>query len=324
MSRAARGLIHAGLIVVVGVIAYLYGPTVMDMYRASRFEPSSRIAQVTQRIGLTGTGKRLFYASYPVIQGQGDFNESCQSGERTAAILGCYAQRRVYLYNINNPDLDGAVEVTAAHELLHAAYARLTFFEKAQVDKLIDAEYQKHKTDPTIAGEMEYYKTAEPGEERNELHSIIGTTIADLPPALESYYVRYFTDRQSIVALNTAYTVVFDKLEADAKALEARMKRSAAEIRTESDAYNRDLSRLNGDIDVFNRRAAQGDFSSQYAFTVERRQIVARSSALTDRQVALNHKIDAYNADVAAYSKLTLRAKQLNESINGVEAPGEL
>lgn len=322
--KNTRGLIGIVVIIALGFAAYLYEPTIVDAFRASRFIPTAEVAAITERIELTDSAKRTFYAANPVIESRDEFNQSCQSGERTAAILGCYAYERIYLYDIDDSELDGAVEVTAAHELLHAGYARLNVFQKARVNTMIEAVYEKIKNTPVIAEEMEYYKVAEPGEELNELHSIIGTTIKDLPADLEKYYADYFIDRANIVAMNTRYTAVFEKLNAQATDLEKKINNEAAAIKVASDNYNRDLAQLNESINTFNRRAQNGAFSSQYAFSVERNALAAQANELTTRQVALNARIDAYNADIARYNQLALRAKQLNASINGVQAPGKI
>lgn len=304
--------------------AYFYGPIAVDAVRASSFHPNDDIATVTQRIGLTARGQQIFYATAPVIEDRDAFNADCQSVERTAAILGCYVRDQIYLYNIQGDELDGAIEVTAAHEMLHAAYARLNVFEQARVNKMINDEYAKIKDNPDVKQEMQYYAQAEPGEEINELHSIIGTTIKDLPADLEQYYTRYFTDRSAIVAMNDKYTAVFDEVNQQALALEDRITGEAAAIKAASEQYNADLSQLNSDIESFNERARGGEFSSQYAFTTARQALSARIDQMKSRQATLNQQIDLYNADVAEYNKLAVRAKQLNQSINGVEAPNSI
>jgi len=84
------------------VLGVLYGPTLLDALRAIQFQPSEQIASIRNRIGLTGHGERIFYATAPAIEDKTQFNKSCQSTERTAAILGCYFKDRIYLYNIKN------------------------------------------------------------------------------------------------------------------------------------------------------------------------------------------------------------------------------
>ena len=305
-------------------LVYFYGPIGVDAVRAAQFHPSASVSAITSRIALTPRAEQIFYATAPQVESKAQFNTNCQSVERTAAILGCYTQDHIYLYNINDPELDGAVEVTAAHELLHAAYARLNVFEQENVNKMINAEYMKIKNNPDIAEVVKYYAQAEPGQETNELHSVIGTTIPNLPPALEKYYAQYFVNREAIVAMNAKYTAVFDTLNQQATALQTKITNEAAVIKTEMTDYNTDLAQMNADIQDFNQQAANGSFRSQYSFNVARSALIARTQQLTDRQTDLNTQISTYNDDVAAYNKLSVRSKELNESINGVEAPNSI
>ncbi|HSW92329.1 MAG TPA: hypothetical protein VLH14_00445, partial [Patescibacteria group bacterium] len=287
--------------------AYFYGPIAVDAVRASSFHPNTDITGVDSRINLTTRGRQIFYATTPIIEDRDAFNTDCESVERTAAILGCYVRDRIYLYNIQGSELDGALEVTAAHEMLHAAYARLNIFEQASVNKMINAEYAKIKDEPDIKQEMQYYAQAEPGEELNELHSIIGTTIKDLPADLEQYYARYFTNRAAIVAMNVKYTAVFDEVNQQALTLQDQITNESAAIKQASTQYNADLTQLNSDIESFNERATSGGFTSQYAFTVAHQALSERIQQMKDRQTTLNQQIDTYNADVAEYNKLAGR-----------------
>ncbi len=303
--------------------AYWFGPQLLDEFRAQQYTPSSHISAIEQRVTLTSAGRRIFYATSPEVQDSGQFNGSCHSVERTTAILGCYYRDRIYLYNVQNSELDGALDVTAAHELLHAAYARLSTFEQHKVDGLVRAAYQKVKNEPTLKRLMEYYKQAEPGAEINELHSILGTTIANLDSELERYYARYFTNRASIVTLNQRYTQVFSELDQQATSLRAKISAEESSLKTETDAYQNELNQLNSDIQSFNQRAVSGDFSSQ-EFYATRSALSGRVASLNNQQNQLNTRISAYNTMIAEYNKLAVRAQQLNQSMNGVSAPSEV
>ena len=303
--------------------AYWFGPQLLDEFRAQQYTPSSHISAIEQRVTLTSAGRRIFYATSPEVQDSGQFNGSCHSVERTTAILGCYYRDRIYLYNVQNSELDGALDVTAAHELLHAAYARLSTFEQHKVDGLVRAAYQKVKNEPTLKRLMEYYKQAEPGAEINELHSILGTTIANLDSELERYYARYFTNRASIVTLNQRYTQVFSELDQQATSLKAKISAEESSLKTETDAYQNELNQLNSDIQSFNQRAVSGDFSSQ-EFYATRSALSGRVASLNSQQNQLNTHISAYNTMIAEYNKLAVRAQQLNQSMNGVSAPSEV
>lgn len=222
----------------IAVGGFFYGQTAFDTYRASTFTPPAAVAAVEGSIKLTPTAQRTFRATQPAIETSDQFNAHCKSTERTAAILGCYYGDKIYLFDVENAELAGAKEVTAAHELLHAQYARLNIFERPKVDAMIKKAYQKVKNEPEIAKAMEYYREAEPGAELDELHSIIGTTIGELDSDLEQYYARYFTDRASIVAKNQAYTAVFTRVNTRAEALQSK----TAVIRQANQARHRSLS----------------------------------------------------------------------------------
>ncbi len=309
------------VIVAGGVLLYLYGSVPADWVRASFFTPSSPLVSAEKRISFTERGKQIFHATSPAIENKTEFNTSCTSGERTAAILGCYVGDRIYLYNIQNAELDGTLEVTAAHEMLHAAYHRLNYFDRQNVDRLVREEYAKIKDTPSISQLMEYYKQAEPGAELDELHSIIGTTVRDISPELERYYRNYFTDRGAIVTLNAKYSAVFDTLSQHADELQKQIDAEGPAIASDMKTYQTDLSQLNLDIQSFNARAQSGGFSSESEFATARNALEARVVAMNGRRSELNGHVDAYNALIEELNALAIRVNTLNQSINGVDAP---
>ena len=273
-----------------------YGPELYDAAVASRYQPDSAMQAVIDQLELTDKGRQLLYASQPQLQDKAEFNKSCKSTERTAAILGCYHLRRIYVYNVQNQELTNAEPVTTAHELLHAAYERLSSSERQRIDKLIEAEYAKIKTNPVIASMVKYYDQAEPGERNNELHSIIGTQIGTISSELEQHYGRYFRNRAAIVARSDAYQAVFDKEMAE---------------------------QLSADIKVFNARAQNGGFRDDASFQAARKKLLARQRALEAQRLAINQRVEIYNAKITRLNALSVRANELNQSINGIEQPKE-
>lgn len=317
LKKVASSLIFGALV----LAGTLYGPRVVDVVLAQTFEPSAQVSTINQRLKLTTEGKTLLYASHASIKDSASFNQSCQSGERTAAILGCYYKRQIYLFDITNPELDGATEVTAAHEMLHAAYDRLNFFERRHVDQLIENEYENLRKDPVIAEEMAYYKKAEPGAEINELHSIIGTTVATVSPELEAYYKRYFTDRASIISLNNSYNAVFSDLTKRAEQLQVEINQQEAELKVQLSSYDADRAQLEIDIQAFNDRASSQGFSTQSSFNTARLALTARVAAMNDRRSSINAAVESYNNKIAELTKLSVKVNEINKSLNGVEAP---
>lgn len=302
-------------------IGIVFGQKIIDSVMASSFSPSQQVAMINDHLKLTDDAKTIFYASKPSVDGQEQFNQNCQSTERTTAMLGCYYQRKIYLFNITNQEMKGAVEVTAAHEMLHAAYERIPFYEKDSVNKLILAEYEKVKSDKTIKDLVSYYEKAEPGSVTNELHSIIGTTVATIDPKLETYFARYFTDRQAIVAMNESYNSIFRKVQDEADLLSKKIEQEGPLIEKSLAAYEADRKQLEMDIQTFNQRAASGEFKTQSSFQVARSAMVSRSNDLNARRDALNARVDEYNTLIEKLRALSVRSEELNKSINGISTP---
>ncbi|NCU37462.1 hypothetical protein EOL96_00130 [Candidatus Saccharibacteria bacterium] len=283
-----------------------------------RYTPTAQVASVNDRLLLTDYGQTLFYASNPQVQDKDVFNQMCSSEERTAAILGCYSQRRIYLFDIQNKDLDGTLEVTAAHEMLHAAYERLNFIEKATVNNLIERAYETHRNDVGLQRIMQYYEEEEPGQELNELHSLLGTTVADLDPELERYYSRYFTDRGRVVELNAKYNQVFEQISTRADVLEQMIDTEQPLLQQDFEEYEVDRLQLEQDIETFNERASSGGFTSQWSFVVARNALIARVDAMNTLRDQLNARVATYNEYINELNSLAIRVTELNKSMNGV------
>lgn len=270
---------------------------------------------------MTDRGEFLFYASQPSLEGTQMFNEKCARIEQSSAILGCYNGQYIYIYDVKNEKLDGIREVTAAHEMLHAAYLRMSDNERAKVDRLVEAEYTKLSGNQEFAERMAFYARTEPGERDNELHSIIGTEVALIDPELEQHYTAYFTDRSKVVALHTQYASIFYELQARGKELSAELERLADQIEAASGAYNQATVALNNDIQSFNERANSGAFSSQAQFNAERASLVARVEGLEAQRAAINSDRARYNDLREELVAIASESEALNRSIDSSLAP---
>lgn len=291
------------------------------------YTPSGQVKQIADELKLTPRAQDIFYASHPVVADSSS-NFPCKSNEVNSVILGCHStnaglfdQGTIYIVNVQNDTLDGVVQVTAAHEMLHAAYARLSVFDKPRVDAMVIAEYDKIKDDPTIKEAMAYYKIAEPGQDVNELHSIIGTTVATLDPDLEAYYKQYFVDRAVIVGYYQNYFQALHKNDAQIKVLEAKLKTESESLELDVTRYQTDLQQLNTDIESFNERASSGGFVSRSSFETARAALTVRIDALNTQASSLNARVKAYNEDVQILNSLSAQTQELYSSLKGVEAP---
>mgnify|MGYP001617830114 CR=1 FL=1 len=317
-----RVIVPAVAMLLVSGLVILYGHRVFDYFAARSFTPSGEIAAIHDSLKLTSRGSDLLYASEPQLENAKDFNQSCSSTERTVAILGCYYMRKIYIFDISNPELAGAKEVTAAHEMLHAAYERLNYFERQRVDTLLEEEYSQLHDNAQLKKLMEYYQKAEPNSLANELHSLLGTTVATLSPELERYYEQYFGDRQHIVAVNKAYNTVFETVEARSQELAGLIRNLETKIETDKNAYLSDLDTLKRDIEAFKQRAASGYYRSNAVYQNAINALNARIADMESRRALINQDVSRLNDYIEEQNKLSVRVNELNNSINGISEGG--
>lgn len=294
---------------------------IIDQLNVWQYQSTAEISSLADRSGMSETGKFLFYASQPVLDGTQNFNDMCERVEIMTAILGCYSDYRIYLYDISDPQLDGIREVTAAHEMLHAAYLRMSNSEKQDVNVLLESEYGKMKSDEKYVELMNFYARTEPGQRYNELHSVIGTELISIEPKLENYYKKYFSDRSKVTALNAKYKSVFEDLQKKADSLSDQIAVLSAEISKGTNKYNRDITSLNADIVKFNAKADSGSFNSISQFNYEKSLLLARVSGLEADRGLINNNIEKYNLLLQEYNSIASQSKKLNNSIDSSLAP---
>ena len=326
MSKASKvGSVLATIlflaVVALAALAFLYRQEVIDAVRAQQFTPSSEVAALADRAGLSNRGRFLYYVAHPSLESASSFNQNCQRQEDDSPILGCYRNGSIYIYNIDDERLDGIKEVTAAHEMLHVAYERLPDDVRARVGALLEAEYQAQASD-TLKKRMEYYQRAQPGQHENELHSIVATEFVDISEELEAYYETYFTDRSTVTQLFAGYNSKFEELKAQAAVLLAELEAIEAEINQQTEAYNRALEVLNRDIAAFNRRAGEpGEFASQAAFNAERSTLLQRADSIEGQRAGIEQRIATYNQKQREYNSLVDESNSLQDSLDSELAP---
>lgn len=314
------GFVVSLLILIASAWVILNRDYIKDLTTFWSYTPSSQIESISSRAGLSDKGKFYLYASLAEVQDSEDFNRNCQRQEDKNAILGCYVGNRIYIYDVDNSELDGIKEVTAAHEMLHAAWQRTSEPEKQRVGKLLIEAYNANKTDE-LAARMDYYSRNEVGEEINELHSIIGTEIRTLSSELEKYYAKFFVNRGQVVALYDKYHRVFSELETKAKVLYDELTQLEKDYLSMESSYDAKVSKLNQDIVDFNKRADSGDFDSVAAFNYERSKLAKRISDIKLEEQAIEKKYSQYELKYDEYQALAVKSETLNKSIDSTVAP---
>ncbi len=280
------------ILVIGGALAAWQRNAIIDWALLRSYAPPAAIAQLARETTMTSLGKHWFYLDRPELDNKPAFNAHCgslQSSGEDSAVLGCFTGNRqgIYLYDVTDSRLNGVIEVTAAHEMLHQAYARLSSQERTRVDAML-VSFSKQLTDQTVKDQLAVYQKSEPGELVNEMHSLFGTEIANLPAPLETYYARYFSDRAKVVAFNAQYQAVFT----------AQLK--------QIDSYDAQLATLKKTID-----AEQADLQN----TLQALQLQkARLDTMDQGSAAYHAAAIAYNADVNAYnSELAVTKQHIDE-----------
>lgn len=314
-----RGAIIAGtlsLLIIVSVAWVIFNRQfVSDQLSYMSYSPSSAIAGIADRVEFTDKGKFYFYATNPSLDEAEDFNKNCPRQEVGSPIIGCYSFGKIYIYDIDNKDLDGIKEVTAAHEMLHAAWERLSPSEKKRLTVLLEDEYKKVSNND-LRKRMDYYARTEPDQITNELHSIVGTEVRSISSELEEYYSQYFKDRTVVLDLYDSYYSVFNKLYKQSEKIYTELVALGNDIDTRSKQYRQDVSQLSADINSFNNRAASGYFSSMDQFYAERQQLVNRSNNLAATRSKINNDIQRYDKKYNDYSAIIAQIEALNRSLD--------
>jgi uncharacterized membrane protein len=309
------------LLTMVAVWFVLNRQFVIDFARGYSYKPSSSIISLENELGLTDEGKRLFAASQPQLESASDFNSSCnQKSETNNPILGCYVNQGIYIFDVTNQKLAGIEQTTAAHELLHAAYERMSDSERQTIDTALRSAYQANRTDE-LAQRMSFYQRTEPGEEANELHSILGTEFNNLGDVLENHYKKYFTSRAKIVAYNKQYNDVFTSISNRLKQLTEAINTSVASINERIRLHNQAVKQLNADQQAFVAKNQRGGFKSTAEFNAEQQNLNTRATVLNTERDKISLDIDASDKLRTEYNQLAQEYNQLNQSIDSSVAP---
>lgn len=301
---------------------FVYRQAIIDQFVVWNFQPSSSVQETAKRAGLSDTGTFYLYASQTAIVDQAAFNTACGSLQtEQSVVLGCYVapERKIYIYNVSDPRLDGVIEATAAHEMLHAAYDRLGTAERQQIDTLLRDE-QSRITDQRLKTLIALYEKTEPGQLLNELHSIVATEIRDVSPELETYYTRYFSDRSAVVTLTEAYEKLFSDLQQQQDALVNELNTLTTAINERQTTYSAAIVQLNADIATFNAWAKTAR-PTESEFMQRRNGLDVRIAALESERKSINTAISTYNKKKAELDELNLKARDLNKSINSKVLP---
>ena len=271
--------------------------------------PSHEVAALADR-AMTAEGRRIFFSAGPTILEREEFASVCGTAEHRV-ILGCYKAGRIYILRVVRAELSGVMEVTAAHEMLHAAYSRLSESERRRVIRWVHDFYAGVR-DERFRKEVQGYGPLAPDDLADELHALLPTELSSLNPVLDKHYKRYLSTRGAVVAAFEGFRSVFEDLdrqweERRREVLDLRSQLDA--LHTQADADEAALEELNARLDALK---TQGRIRAYNDLIPEQNARVDALRGLVDQYDRL---VETYNAKVDQLDALALEENRLLESL---------
>ena len=321
-ALAAVLVLGLGAGVVIGV---MNRQAIQDTVAAIGYEPTEREQRLLDDLDLTRQGERIFRASHPTVDGSQYFTQQCAEVDHSEQghVLGCYSDRRIHLFDVTDERVSGVVEVTAAHELLHAAWSRLGEGDKLALAEQLRREFDRRAAeDPSLAERMSVYEHLSDTAFANELHSVFGTEVRDLPDWLEEHYAAWLEDRGALLDRFDAYHAVFTDLQSEATALSAEMESLRADIEQRKADYDADVEAFNADTNDLNARNKRKEFARDpEAFNLIRDELQVRQTGLQMRLDRLQADIDRYNEMRGRLVELSELSAELDQQLDSDLAP---
>lgn len=285
---------------------------VIDWWILRQYQPSQAVAQLAEDTTLTDLGERYFYVYDPQLLSRDTFRQRCTVAEESI-VLGCYISRDgLYIFDVEDPQLAGVRQVTAAHEMLHVAYERLSTGERERIDRL-NRELFDGLDNERLRQTVAAYEARDPSVVANELHSILPTEVRQLTPELEEYYGQYFTDRIAVVRYSEQYAQVFEEARDKVDRLDNQLQQQLSQIESLQEALSRQASQLEQQRDQLNQLLAQDNIAAYNSGISNFNQNVVRYNQEVER---LGQLIDTYNDSVAERNEAALAHESLVDSID--------
>ena len=258
-----------------------------DWWKLRGYNPPTSVVTLANQDTMTSYTRHLFYLNKPqLLSTVSSFRVDCPENSDTI-VLGCYhsGQNGIFIYNVADPTLAGISQVTAAHEVLHAVYERLSVTQRSTLDSELENYFTHDLTNTEVKAEVAIYQKTEPNSVYDEMSCTFGTEIASLPTDLNNYYSKYFSNRQAIVDYENQYEGAFISRQNTINQDDTNLANMKATI----------------DTDIANLQSQETSLDALES------QLVNESDS----------NVIAYNAGIPVYNK---EADQYNASVSQVQA----
>jgi uncharacterized protein YdcH (DUF465 family) len=293
------------------------GKFVSDTVQLARYTPPPEVAALALQANMSEDGRRAFYLTTPTIEAKKVGLKLCDnhSTEKTV-ILGCYVSSKgIFIQKVTDKRLSGTMQVTAAHEMLHAVYHNhISEGDRKEIDTEL-VRFFETLNNPRLKKLIQIYRDRNPKQVTSELHSFLGTEVPNLSPKLEQHYAKYFVDRATVVAMAQKNEQTF------------------AQIVSKAEALDRQLKSMKGDLDRREQQVKeQGSNIEQQRRQLER---IGNPEEYNNRLISFNQQVHSYNGQiqilkqqitnynrlVSSYNALSSEEKSLNESLRNGGSP---
>lgn len=290
-----------------------------DWFRLRGYVPTAEIAAITEQTAMTGQGKHLFYINRPALEDKTTFRQNCPDYEATI-VIGCYRQGQggIHVLKVDDPRLEGVEQVTAAHEMLHAAYDRLRSSERAEIETWLQDFARNGLADERVKETLKSYETTEPGQQANEMYAIFGTEVARLPAELEQHYQRYFSNRAAVVGFAANYQEAFTSRQRQVEAYDKQLNDLNTKIKTNTALLGRRRDELAGAEARLNEYRQAGDIARYNEGVGDYNQRVGAYNVLLEQTRA---QIEEHNRIVEARNDIAAQSVELRQAIDSDALP---
>jgi hypothetical protein len=336
-----RGKIGLGVVVAAGYLISVNLSTIEDVFDLPPRPTSAAVEQLALATSMTRPAQRLFYRQNPTIEPHENVVSGCNASDK-GIMLGCYSHRgkigKILIQSVTDPRLRGVMEVTAAHEMLHAAYEKLSPSERDELTPHLEKAI-KYVKDQRLLKVLRDYQKNDTKLYLNELHSYLGTELDNLAdPFLEKHYRQYFSDRSHVVALAERSGAPMRKLDQKANGLKPEIETLEVDLKQEKltlenlkaqlNDSDQTLTALKSQLDQ--TRASLETASAQGQNNVDWIKQFEDQKARFNDQVGLhnelvktekdqisqfNQKVDMYKQKVSAYNQIGKDQRLLLDSL---------
>jgi uncharacterized protein YdcH (DUF465 family) len=279
-----------------------------DSIAPPNYSPQNAVIEFANQTDMSEDGRQIFYSYKPVIGTKEVGLDFCKNIGHKRVFIGCFnSSKGIFIQEITDPRLVGWMPVTAAHEMLHAAYYQLLDEEKDQLNKDLHQFYDKLKN-PRIKNIIATLQSEFPHRVDSEIHSLLGTEVAKLSPRLEKHYSKFFIDRSIVVVSFKKSNQIFDQLVDKANAIDKKLKN----MKTILDREEKTV-KIAGKL-IEQQRAQLEKINDPEIYNSKLAKFNQRVSNYNQRIQVLKNMIANYNKLVNDYNSLSLEEKSLNNA----------